>query len=285
MDETQLVDDGSLEEPETVTLEPSPPPEQASESPPRRDATKLLLGLITALLVGILVVQFLQLQRTTGLEDEVAALTEDVTDLKPLRRDVDILGDQLAALDSQIVAGANSGSSSASNTAQGTDGSLPVLENPSNDPAVLTGMTLATISGPEYYSGSDVAYAPEDGKARVWLVWAHWCPYCQAELPDLHVWWPENATRFPNVELVTVTSAIDDSRSNPLEPYLDAEQFSFPVVVDESGAVSRLFGTAAFPFWVVTDADGTVMFRVAGALGIEAIDEIFTQLEAMSSEA
>jgi hypothetical protein len=81
-----------------------------------------------------------------------------------------------------------------------------------------------------------------------------------------------------------VSSAIDDSRSNPLNPYLDAEQFEFPVVIDDSGALAQLFGTSAFPFWVVTDAEGTVVLRVAGALGIQSVDQLFSQLETMTSE-
>lgn len=261
--------------------------ETADNSPatPPRSSTTLLLVLIVVLLVGVFVVQLLQLQRSSDLTDEVAALTEDVTDLKPLRRDVDILGDQLAAMDRQFNAAMDAvGSSPAAIASQGADGSLPMLEDPGNDPAVLGQMTLADISGREYYSGSEVSYVAGDGKARVWLIWAHWCPYCQAELPGLHEWWPENASRFPNVELVTVSSAIDDSRSNPLLPYLDTEQFAFPVVMDDSGALSQLFGTSAYPFWVVTDGDGTVVLRVAGALGLQSVDQLFSQLETMTSE-
>jgi thiol-disulfide isomerase/thioredoxin len=251
----------------------------------RRSSTPLLLALIAVLLVGVFIVQLLQLQQSSELADEVAALTEDVTDLKPLRRDVDILGDQLSAMDRQFNAAMDAiGSSPAAISSQGADGSLPKLEDPGNDAAVLGQMTLADINGPEYYSGNQVSYVTGDGKARVWLVWAHWCPYCQAELPDLNEWWPENASRFPNVELVTVTSAIDDTRSNPLRPYLDTEQFAFPVIVDEDGALSQLFGTSAFPFWVVTDADGTVVLRVAGALGLQSVDQLFSQLETMTSE-
>jgi thiol-disulfide isomerase/thioredoxin len=273
MEDTQLIN-GETEETSDQT-EPSQ----------KRDLSKPLLGLIVVLLLGVLVVQLLQFQQSSALTDEVAALTEDVTDLKPLRRDVDVLGDQLTSLDRQVAAAVDAaGASPAAISAQGSNGSLPIFEDSSNDPAVLGQMTIASISGPEYYSGVEATYGPGDGKARVWMVWAHWCPYCQAELPDLSVWWPENASRFPNVELVTVTSAIDDSRDNPLTPYLDAEQFAFPVIVDETGTVSQLFGTAAFPFWVVTDAEGTVMLRVAGALGISSIDQIFAQLETMSTE-
>lgn len=252
----------------------------------RRTGNLAALSLIAVLLTAILIVQFLQLQQTNRTNDEVAALAEDVTDLKPLMRDVDILGDQVAALDTQVSAALST--ASASPTAiptQGGDGSLPPFEDTNNDPAVLGEMTIADVTGPEYYTGAEASFAPTDGKARVWLVWAHWCPYCQAELPELTSWYPENADRFPNVELVTVTTAIDETRGNPLYPYLDENQFPFPVVVDNSGELSQLFGTTAFPFYIVTDAEGTVLLRVAGALGLDSVDQIFAQLETMTSGA
>lgn len=250
-----------------------------------RDRSKLLFGLVILLLIGVLTLQVIQLRQGVDARADVAALAEDVDDLKPLRRDIDILGDQVAALDGQIAAAVDAaGASPVAVPTQSSDGSLPAFQDSANDPAVIGEMTLATVNGTDYYTGDANAWAPDDGKARVWLIWAHWCPYCQAELPDLDVWWEQNADRFPNVELVTVSTAIDDSRSNPLLPYLDAEDFPFPVVVDETGEVSQLFGTSAFPFWVVTDADGTVVLRVAGALGAENVDQIFAQLETMTAE-
>ncbi len=261
----------------------SPPPVPQER---RVDLGRTLLGLIVVLLVVVLALQVVQLRRLDATREEVFALTEDVTDLKPLRRDVDILGDQVAALDGQIEAAvAASGASPAAIPAQAADGSLPPFTDSANDAAVMGQMTHATLNGTDYYTNSEYTWSPDDGKARVWLIWAHWCPYCQSELPDLDGWWTDNNARFPNVELVTISTAIDDSRSNPLIPYLDTEQFPFPVVVDESGALSDMFGTTAFPFWVVTDQTGTVVLRVAGALGIESVDQIFAQLETMASEA
>lgn len=252
---------------------------------PARDLNRTLLTLVAVMLIGVLTLQIIQFRQTGDLTTEVEALTEDVTDLKPLRRDVDIIGDQVAALNGQIAAAANAaGASPASMPTQGANGGLPPFQDSTNDPAVLAGMTLATIGGPEYYSGTDVSYEATDGKARVWMVWAHWCPYCQTELFELEAWYPENAARYPNVELITVSSAIDDTRGNPLFAYLDAEQFPFPVIVDETDAVSQLFGTTAFPFWVVTDAAGTVVLRVAGALDIASVDQLFAELETMTAE-
>jgi thiol-disulfide isomerase/thioredoxin len=270
-----------VEDTENISYQELPPDPQPTA---RSDSTKAMLGVVIVLLVGVLVLQFLQLRAADDVRAEVSALTEDVTDLKPLRRDVDILGDQMASLDGQIQAAVSAaGASPAAIPTQPADGSLPAFQDSANDPAVLGEMTLSEISAEEYYSAGNATFAPDDGKARVWMVWAHWCPYCQAELPDLSTWYPENAARFPNVELVTITSAIDDTQDNPLIPYLDAEQFPFPVLVDESGQLSQKLGTTAFPFWVVTDAEGTVVLRVAGALGISSIDQIFAQLETMSN--
>jgi len=277
-------------------IAPEPDPEAmstmvssaAAEGTRRRfDAGKALLSSIVVLLVAVLTLQVIQLRAGLDTKNEVAALAEDVTDLKPLRRDVDVLGEQVAVLGDEIsvVVAASAGASPAGVATAAADGSLPAFENSANDPAVLGEMKLVSISGPEYYGGTDVTVDPGDGKARVWMVWAHWCPYCQGELPLLEEWYPANSSRFPDVEFVTVTTAIDETRGNPLQSYLDNEQFPFPVIVDETGEIAGKFGTTAFPFWVVTDASGTVLLRVAGAMDITNVDQIFTQLESMTDSS
>jgi thiol-disulfide isomerase/thioredoxin len=282
-----------MDEPETenadTTVEAIPEtpaaPEPASPKRPRNWTTPLL-GLIVVLLVVVVGLQVLQLQRSHNVERHVVALEGDVTDLKPLRRDVDLIGEQLDSLGDEVAAAVETRSSPALIATQAGTGNLPEFVSTSNDPAVVNAMELPEISGPEYYSGQQVDYpAGSDGKARVWLVWAHWCPHCQNELPDLNAWWPENSSRFPDIELATVTTAIDETRGNPLDAYLDSSQFSFPVIVDQTGEISARFGTPAFPFWVVTDTSGKVVFRIAGELGIENVDQIFSQLETLSTES
>jgi thiol-disulfide isomerase/thioredoxin len=284
MDETQPPITESEPEPDPVA---APPAEQTQPSEPAkaRNWTTPLLSLIVVLLVVVIGLQFVQMQRSRDLQRQVVGLESDVTDLKPLRGDIDLISEQLSALDDQV-ATAVASSSPAAVTAETLSGNLPQFEGTSNDVAVLAQMEMPEISGPEYYSGEQVTYtAGSDGKAHVWLVWAHWCPHCQAELPDLNAWWPENAARYPDIDLATVTTAIDDSRGNPLEQYLDTQQFSFPVIVDESGQVAAKFGTNAFPFWVLTDTDGKVVFRIAGELGIDNVEQIFTQLETLATES
>jgi thiol-disulfide isomerase/thioredoxin len=119
---------------------------------------------------------------------------------------------------------------------------------------------------------------PADGTKRVWMVWAHWCPYCQEELPSLAAAYEDLAITFPGIDIATVTSSIDPSRGNPLESYLEQQQFPFPVIVDVDLSLAGQMGVGAYPFWVITDGDGTVLFRSAGLLEHTQLVSLMTSL-------
>ncbi|MGB5532568.1 MAG: TlpA disulfide reductase family protein [Acidimicrobiia bacterium] len=245
-------------------------------------------GLLIAIAIGIAAVLALQvfvLISTSQTDQQIAAIDEQVDDVafdvSEVRRsvvDVDRKVDELSA--TVPVAPAASGASAAAvpNVPAGT---LPPFEQGQPDAAL--GVVLGEVAGPEYYSGSDVTIDPSDGTIRAWMVWAHWCPYCQQELPALTEWYDANAENYPNVELLTVTTSIDEARGNPLEPYLDDLQLSFPAIVDADLSLAEQFGASAFPFWVFTAPDGTTLLRIAGFLEIEQVAEIFDQLNTLSA--
>lgn len=245
-------------------------------------------GLLIAIAIGIAAVLALQvfvLISTSQTDQQIAAIDEQVDDVafdvSEVRRsvvDVDRKVDELSA--TVPVAPAASGASAAAvpNVPAGT---LPPFEQGQPDAAL--GVVLGEVAGPEYYSGSDLTIDPSDGTIRAWMVWAHWCPYCQQELPALTEWYDANAENYPNVELLTVTTSIDEARGNPLEPYLDDLQLSFPAIVDADLSLAEQFGASAFPFWVFTAPDGTTLLRIAGFLEIEQVAEIFDQLNTLSA--
>ncbi len=238
---------------------------------------------VTAL--GVIVLLGYLAAGLAGARSDVEALRRDVADLQ---NGAGAAGDRLADVDTRLAdldvwLTAMLGSSPSQ--AIPANGDLPAFEQTANDLAVLAGMTLPTIEGPEYYSDTTVTYQPDDGTARVWLVWAHWCPHCQAELPELATWYTENAGRFPTIELVTVTTAIDESSDNPLIPYLDDSAFPFPVIVDGDGTQASHFGATVFPFWVITDPHGEVLVRIGGELDMAQVEEIFSQLTDLAAGA
>jgi thiol-disulfide isomerase/thioredoxin len=111
------------------------------------------------------------------------------------------------------------------------------------------------------------------------MVWAHWCPHCQNDLPALATFLDAAGSDFPHVRVVTITTSIDDTRGNPLVPYLDASQFPFPVLVDPDGRLAASLGTPAFPFWVITGPDGQVLLRQPGEFGADQLGNLFASIE------
>ena len=257
----------------------------AEETKQRAGASR---GLLIAMAVGIAAVLALQvfiLISTSQTDEQIAALDEQVDDVafdvSEVRRsvvDVDRKVDELSATVPITPAASGASAAAVPNVPAGT---LPPFEQGQPDAAL--GVVLGEVTGPEYYSEADVAIDPADGTIRAWMVWAHWCPYCQQELPGLTEWYSANAENYPNVELLSVTTSIDPARGNPLEPYLDDLQLSFPAIVDADLSLAEQFGASAFPFWVFTAPDGTTLLRVAGLLEVEQVAEIFDQLNGLSA--
>jgi thiol-disulfide isomerase/thioredoxin len=233
----------------------------------------LTVGLVVLLLIQVALL--ITLWRTNS---EVTALRDDVAELSATTAATPVLeSDDVSDL------GTGGPSSPGPDAVPAATGDLPRFQGGGADAAL--GQTLGDLAGFEYYSGEAVVVAPADGVSRAFMVWAHWCPYCQDELPIMSTWQTDNAASLDNFELVSVTTSIDDTASNPLVPYLDTSQFTFPVIVDEDGALARQLGVNAFPFWVFTAPDGTVVGRAAGAIGAEDLDAIFRQLNDLEPTA
>ena len=246
----------------------------------------LILGF--AALAALIVTNLFLLNRVTDLQDELdtglasvdASVSQLAGSLGNLSQTVDDFETQLDNVQALAGPGEASVVPEPAQGAQVSNG-LPRYDPSVPDPAL--GVQVAGMDGPEYYSGNTLSIDAADGKARAWLVWAHWCPYCQAEMPDLKAWVDENAEAFPDFELVSLTTAIDPSRGNPLEAYLDELELPFPVIVDADGSLSAQLGLNAFPFWVFTGPDGEVLGRSAGLLGPERFASIAQQLQEIAA--
>ena len=256
----------------------NPFPEATRREPGGSRTASLALGgaaLSLALAVGLLAAFLSARQDVAALQDQVTQLEQLVS---AVAGDIVSAGDRLASPESSD---ASQIGGDAPASLVGTD--LPRYPQSGRDTAL--GLSVTAISGVHFYDGTTMTFDPADGKARAWLVWAHWCPYCQQELPIVANWHANHADEYLHLELVSITTSMDDNASNPLVPYLETSQFTFPVLMDESGVLSRKLGVNAFPFWVFTGPDGSVLGRTAGLLPEEQLLTIFDELEQLGAEA
>jgi thiol-disulfide isomerase/thioredoxin len=282
-----------MEGPETLDemAAPPPTPHLPPQQTPQRRMTTMLAAAALGVGLAVLALQVATLRATGEVRTEVEAAQADAAaaagSVETLRADVEGLTATLEGIDDELAASSIGGSvgTGASSAAETTEAvqALPPYPTSGADPAVQTRMALGEITGNEYYSGAPLTVSPDGEKATVWLVWAHWCPHCQDELPELSAFWADSAEQFPNVDVVTITSSIDPTRGNPLEAYLDGSGFTFPVLVDQDNELATTMGTTAFPFWVVTGPDGRVLLRRPGALGLDQMAGLFGSVDAFVS--
>jgi thiol-disulfide isomerase/thioredoxin len=143
---------------------------------------------------------------------------------------------------------------------------LPTWSGSKSDRA--EGMSVPELRG-ERFDGFRTTLDPTDGTARVYVVFAHWCPHCQAEVPRIVDW--AKAHELPaGVEIVGISTDVDENKPNyPPAAWLAREQWPYDVLIDdEVGSAAEALGVEGFPFLVFADADGHVVQRFSGEMKI-----------------
>jgi thiol-disulfide isomerase/thioredoxin len=120
-----------------------------------------------------------------------------------------------------------------------------------------------------------------DGRPKVLVFLAHWCPHCQREVPVLADWLAENGAP-DDVDIYGIATGTTPDRPNfAPSAWLDREQFSPPTLADDNdGSAAQAFGLSAFPFSVAIDADNRVAARGSGELTVAQWEAFLDQARA-----
>lgn len=127
--------------------------------------------------------------------------------------------------------------------------------------------TLTSFSGP-------VSLSDFRGKYVLLNFWATWCPPCQAEMPTLNAYYLLHKNQ--NFVLLGV-DVVEDAAT--VKTFLQANNISFPVVLDTTGTVSDRYGADALPVSFLVGPDGTLVKAWRpGALSRQMLDRDITPL-------
>ena len=134
--------------------------------------------------------------------------------------------------------------------------------------------TLNTVNG---QAATLSAYR---GQVVIVNLWASWCGPCRAEMPAIQQVYAANRAR--GLAVLAVNSTIQDTA-------LDAQTFAqnlgltFPILLDQDGAVSRSYLLRALPSTFFVDRHGVIRTVVLG--GPMNVATIETKIEDLLSEA
>jgi cytochrome c biogenesis protein CcmG, thiol:disulfide interchange protein DsbE len=122
--------------------------------------------------------------------------------------------------------------------------------------------TLKTATG-ETYTLSELK-----GQAVLVNIWATWCPPCKAEMPAIENMY--NEYKDQGFIVLAVNSTYQD---NPLDivPFIDEYTLTFPILLDETGDVSRNYQVRSLPSSYFINRLGIITEVVIGGPMSEAL--------------
>jgi thiol-disulfide isomerase/thioredoxin len=183
-----------------------------------------------------------------------------------------LVGGAIAALVITLTGGSSDSTELGKNLKLGS--SLPTVAQSGADPAA--GVPAPAIQGTDL-DGNALA-VPKDGRPHVLFVMAHWCPHCQAAVPQLVKLNEQNAMN--GVSFYGIVSAITPEGDNyPPSDWLHRENWPFPTFLDNAdNQIAQTLGVTAFPFYVFVNAQSNVVARLAGDLSDAQLKSLFTAL-------
>nr|WP_261764561.1 redoxin domain-containing protein [Paenibacillus xylanexedens] len=139
-----------------------------------------------------------------------------------------------------------------------------VLANLSNSDAKSNNPIRAGAEAPNFTAvnskGEQVQLSDYRGKAVMINFWASWCTPCVREMPFVQELAQQNEN---NVETLFVN--VGESKGT-INEFLKNHQFDFPVIIDATGKVSKLYRITGLPATMVIDQAGQFNHILLGEL-------------------
>lgn len=157
-----------------------------------------------------------------------------------------------------LIAGASWTLLSANTSTSPQTGNLPAPQAGFPAPDI----TAKTAAG-ETYSLQDL-----HGQAVLVNLWATWCPPCRAEMPTIEKMYQEYKEQGLVVLAVDMTSQDDPTA---IDPFVKQYHLTFPILLDETGAVSSAYQLNSLPSSYFIDRAGIISEVVIGGPMSEAL--------------
>ena len=118
------------------------------------------------------------------------------------------------------------------------------------------------------------------GKTVFLNFWATWCPPCKAEMPDIQKLYEESATEGDEALIVLGVAGPNmgnESSQSGIEAFLEANGYTYPVLMDTDGGLFQEYGIYSFPTTFMIDRIGNVFGYSSAMLTYDMMKDIVAQ--------
>lgn len=130
-----------------------------------------------------------------------------------------------------------------------------------------TDFRLPTVDG-------DMSLHEHHGKVVILNFWASWCVPCQTEMPHFQKFYDEHAG---DVEILAVNYTKKDDRNAAMQ-FAREHKLTFPILFDDTGEVSEMYGAFTIPTTYILNRDGEIVHQFAGPLDEEMLEMYVEEL-------
>lgn len=127
--------------------------------------------------------------------------------------------------------------------------------------------------------GQAVRLSDYQGKPVMLNFWASWCRPCRSEMPAIQQTYQAYQSR--GLVVLEVNASYQDTPA-AMRAFLGSLAYSYPILLDESGEVNRLYGVSALPTTFFISRDGTIQDVVIG--GPMTFAGLSTRVQALLQE-
>lgn len=110
-------------------------------------------------------------------------------------------------------------------------------------------------------AGKEVSLRQFRGKYLLINFWATWCGPCKLEMPSLEILY----SRFKSDKFDMLGISNDMFGDQVVRPYIEANNLTFPMLLDQRMTVSHQYGIVSLPTTFLIDPQGKIIGVLQGA--------------------
>ncbi|MEA5060011.1 MAG: cytochrome c biogenesis protein/redoxin [Candidatus Pelethousia sp.] len=155
-------------------------------------------------------------------------------------------------------------------------------QTPETTPATSAAKNT-TVPAPDFtlvdQNGESHTLSDYKGKVIFLNFWATWCGPCRNEMPDIQALyedWNENGEEVVILGLAGPNQGREGSIDS-IKDFLSENDYTYPVLMDETGETIAAYGISALPTTFMIDKDGNVFGLVRGSVSRESMDSMIKQ--------
>ncbi len=126
-------------------------------------------------------------------------------------------------------------------------------------------------------AGDQVKLSDLKGKKIILNFWASWCGPCKAEMPHMEQFYKNNKNE--NVEVIAVNMTTTEKMGvDAVKDFIKAYGLTFPIPLDQDGAVMDAYKIIPIPTTYLLNTDGTIGQQIIGPMDEKIMKQVVDTL-------